>query len=52
MLWRSSLLERVRAAFHYVAEGVTVRPVDLLDGPGLNALVASLPAPGSSPVRE
>ncbi len=30
----------VRAAFHYVASGVTVRPVDLLDAEGLAALVA------------
>jgi DNA helicase-2/ATP-dependent DNA helicase PcrA len=36
-------VERVRAAFHYVAEGVTVRPADLLDRDGLTALVASVP---------
>ncbi len=30
---------RVRAAFHYVAEQVTLRPVDLLDADGLAALV-------------
>jgi DNA helicase-2/ATP-dependent DNA helicase PcrA len=33
----------VRAAFHYVREGVTVRPADLLDVDGLTALVAALP---------
>ncbi len=36
-------VERVRAAFHYVREGVTVRPADLLDADGLAALVAELP---------
>jgi DNA helicase-2/ATP-dependent DNA helicase PcrA len=35
--------ERVRAAFHYVRHGVTLRPVDLLDADGLHALVASVP---------
>jgi DNA helicase-2/ATP-dependent DNA helicase PcrA len=35
---------RVRAAFHYVREGGTVRPADLLDEAGLTALVARLPA--------
>ncbi|HEX6967358.1 MAG TPA: ATP-dependent DNA helicase [Micromonosporaceae bacterium] len=34
---------RVRAGFYYVADGVTVRPVDLLDADGLAALVADLP---------
>ncbi|GGK16967.1 ATP-dependent DNA helicase [Pilimelia terevasa] len=34
---------RVRAAFHYVAEGVTVRPADLLDAAGLAALVTQVP---------
>ncbi|MEV1285728.1 UvrD-helicase domain-containing protein [Micromonospora sp. NPDC049679] len=33
----------VRAAFHYVREGATVRPADLLDVDGLAALVAGLP---------
>jgi DNA helicase-2/ATP-dependent DNA helicase PcrA len=37
-------VERVRAAFHYVAEGVTVRPADLLDADQVTALVAGLPA--------
>ena len=36
-------VERVRAAFHYVREGVTVRPSDLLDEAGLTALVTALP---------
>lgn len=34
---------QVRAAFFYVADGVTVRPVDLLDADGLAALVTGLP---------
>jgi DNA helicase II / ATP-dependent DNA helicase PcrA len=33
----------VRAAFHYVAEGVTVRPADLLDEPGLTSLIEQVP---------
>ena len=37
---------QVQAAFHYVAEGVTVRPADLLDAGGLVALVAGVPAAG------
>ncbi|OLL75843.1 ATP-dependent DNA helicase [Pseudonocardia sp. Ae168_Ps1] len=36
--------ERVRAAFHYVRDGVTLRPADLLDADGLRALVAGVPA--------
>ncbi|MDG4833209.1 UvrD-helicase domain-containing protein [Solwaraspora sp. WMMD1047] len=36
-------VEQVRAAFHYVREGATVRPADLLDADGLAALVAGLP---------
>ncbi|HET8657927.1 MAG TPA: UvrD-helicase domain-containing protein [Micromonosporaceae bacterium] len=36
-------VERVRAAFHYVRDGVTVRPADLLDEVGLAALVTALP---------
>ena len=35
-------VEQVRAAFFYVADGITVRPVDLLDADGLAALVADL----------
>jgi DNA helicase-2/ATP-dependent DNA helicase PcrA len=30
---------QVRAAFYYVRDDVTVRPADLLDGPGLAALI-------------
>ncbi|GAA5183608.1 ATP-dependent DNA helicase [Rugosimonospora acidiphila] len=37
-------VHRVRAAFHYVADGVTVRPADLLDLEGLKALLIALPA--------
>ncbi|MFC6014831.1 ATP-dependent helicase [Plantactinospora solaniradicis] len=36
-------VDRVRAAFHYVRQNVTVRPADLLDAAGLSALVAELP---------
>ncbi|MFG3707314.1 UvrD-helicase domain-containing protein [Micromonospora sp. NPDC047670] len=36
-------VERVGAAFHYVREGVTVRPADLLDADGLTALITSVP---------
>lgn len=36
-------LDRVRAAFHYVRHNRTVRPVDLLDQAGLEALVGSVP---------
>jgi DNA helicase II / ATP-dependent DNA helicase PcrA len=35
--------ERVRAAFHYVRRGVTLRPADLLDADGLRDLLASVP---------
>ncbi|HVV10751.1 ATP-dependent DNA helicase [Amycolatopsis sp.] len=38
-------LERVRAAFHYVRDDHTVRPVDLLDADGLRDLLRSLPTP-------
>jgi DNA helicase-2/ATP-dependent DNA helicase PcrA len=34
---------QVRAAFHYVRPDRTVAPVDLLDAPGLHALVESIP---------
>jgi DNA helicase-2/ATP-dependent DNA helicase PcrA len=37
-------VEKVRAAFHYVAEGVTVRPADLLDLAGLTELLGRLPS--------
>jgi len=33
-------LDRVRAAFHYVADNLTLAPVDLLDADGLAQLVA------------
>ncbi|HUA40658.1 MAG TPA: UvrD-helicase domain-containing protein [Streptosporangiaceae bacterium] len=36
-------LSRVRAAFYYVRDDVTVRPADLLDGAGLAALIDELP---------
>lgn len=35
--------ESVRAGFHYVRDGVTVRPADLLDAAALSALVRRLP---------
>jgi DNA helicase II / ATP-dependent DNA helicase PcrA len=35
---------QVRAAFHYVAADVTVRPADLLDETGLTALINQIPA--------
>ncbi|TCB97643.1 ATP-dependent helicase [Micromonospora zingiberis] len=37
-------VDRVGAAFHYVREGATVRPADLLDLDGLTALITSVPA--------
>ncbi|MFJ6198392.1 ATP-dependent helicase [Micromonospora sp. NPDC092111] len=36
-------VDRVGAAFHYVREGATVRPADLLDAEGLTALITGLP---------
>ncbi len=36
-------LDRVTAAFHYVASGVTVRPADVLDEAGLRALLLAVP---------
>ena len=38
--------ERVRAAFHFVRQGMTLRPADLLDAEGLRALLASVPLVG------
>ena len=35
---------RVRAAFHYIRPGLTVRPADLLDEAGLAALIDQVPA--------
>ncbi|HEU0104432.1 MAG TPA: PD-(D/E)XK nuclease family protein, partial [Mycobacteriales bacterium] len=43
-------LEQIGAAFHYVADGETVRPADLLDAEGLRALVRGVPVRGV-PVR-
>jgi DNA helicase II / ATP-dependent DNA helicase PcrA len=37
-------VSQVRAAFHYVADDVTVRPADLLDEAGLTALIEQVPA--------
>jgi DNA helicase-2/ATP-dependent DNA helicase PcrA len=42
-------VEKVRAAFHYVAEGATVRPADLLDLAGLTALLGRLPSADRQP---
>jgi DNA helicase-2/ATP-dependent DNA helicase PcrA len=39
-------VSHVRAGFHYVREGVTVRPADLPDADGLAALVGGLPEAG------
>ncbi len=36
-------VSQVGAGFHYVPDGVTVRPADLLDAPALIALVARVP---------
>ena len=36
-------LTRVRAAFHYVRDGRTVRPADLLDADGLRDLLRAIP---------
>jgi DNA helicase II / ATP-dependent DNA helicase PcrA len=36
-------VSQVSAGFHYVRDGVTVRPADLLDAPALIALVAGVP---------
>jgi DNA helicase-2/ATP-dependent DNA helicase PcrA len=37
-------LARVRAAFYYVRENLTVRPADLLDADGLADLIETVPA--------
>lgn len=39
-------LAKVRAAFHYVRDDVTLRPADLLDADGLRALLRSVPSAG------
>lgn len=44
-------IERVSAAFHYVAHGLTRRPTDLLDRVGLLALVRSVEAAATAPPR-
>ncbi|MGW7535611.1 ATP-dependent helicase [Amycolatopsis sp. NPDC054798] len=36
-------VDRVRAAFHYVRHGHTLRPADLLDAEGLRALLRNVP---------
>ncbi|WJK34443.1 UvrD-helicase domain-containing protein [Solwaraspora sp. WMMA2065] len=41
-------VEQVRAAFHYVRDGVTVRPADLLDRAGLAKLINDLPLLGGT----
>ena len=41
--WPGVPVARVRAAFHYVREGATVRPADLLDAAGLAALITGVP---------
>jgi DNA helicase-2/ATP-dependent DNA helicase PcrA len=42
-------VERVRAAFVYIREGLTIRPPDLLDEAGLAALITAVPTAGSDP---
>ncbi len=37
-------VQQVRAAFHYVRPGLTVRPADLLGEAGLAALIEAVPA--------
>jgi DNA helicase-2/ATP-dependent DNA helicase PcrA len=37
-------VDRVRAAFYYVRDDLTVRPADLLDAAGLAALIEEIPA--------
>lgn len=41
-------VEKVRAAFHYVRHGHTLRPADLLDADGLRRLVRSIPNPADA----
>jgi DNA helicase-2/ATP-dependent DNA helicase PcrA len=36
-------VDQVRAAFHYVRSNTTLRPVDLMDAPGLRALLRGIP---------
>jgi len=42
-LQRRVELSRIRAAFVYVRDGVTVRPADLLDEAGLLDLIRDIP---------
>jgi DNA helicase-2/ATP-dependent DNA helicase PcrA len=42
-------VDHVGAGFHYVRDGATVRPADLLDAQALVALVATLPRAGLAP---
>ncbi|HEY0641030.1 MAG TPA: PD-(D/E)XK nuclease family protein, partial [Pseudonocardiaceae bacterium] len=42
-------LDRVRAAFHYVPQDVTVHPTDLLDADGLRALLRTVPTLTAEP---
>ncbi|MFC3501200.1 ATP-dependent helicase [Micromonospora krabiensis] len=44
-------VDRVGAAFHYVRDGVTVRPTDLLDVAGLTALITTVPETARTDVR-
>jgi DNA helicase-2/ATP-dependent DNA helicase PcrA len=37
-------LEKVGAAFHYVRENFTLRPVDLMDQSGLEELIRRIPS--------
>jgi DNA helicase-2/ATP-dependent DNA helicase PcrA len=37
-------VDRVRAAFYYVRDDLTVRPADMLDAAGLEALILAVPA--------
>jgi DNA helicase-2/ATP-dependent DNA helicase PcrA len=49
MAWASLAdvpISHVRAGFHYVRDGVTVRPADLLDSDGLAALLEAVPEIG------
>ena len=48
MAWASLAgvpVSHVRAGFHYVREGATVRPAGLPDADALTALIQSLPEP-------
>jgi DNA helicase-2/ATP-dependent DNA helicase PcrA len=45
-------VDRVRAAFYYVRDDVTVRPADLLDHVGLAALIEGVPLAAGAPRRQ